>query len=152
MRVLGQLCIRTRRLGLAIVQACEHINAAASLACAHAAITSEAVCTGASVGGTWSGASCALGTQPLCEAAGGIWHPVKLWSLKNGADLIIVGLLQGILCVSAPSTLHASACTGFHCFADPYGPDCTPDICFNTHESTQHGCTGGKGIPMSTRL
>ena len=67
-----------------------------------AAITSEAVCTGPSVGGTWSAASCALGTQPLCEAAGGVWHATKLWSLKNGADLIIVGLMQG--CEPVPRT------------------------------------------------
>ena len=77
-----------------------------------AAIASEDVCTGTLVGGTWSAASCALGTQPLCEAAGGIWLPTKLWSLKNGADLIIVGLLQGILCGPKPSLTMIHVCTG----------------------------------------
>lgn len=68
--------------------------------CGYPTVSSRAVCESAAVGGAWAPSDCALGTRPLCDAAGGAWDARTRFSLKGGLDLLIVGLLQG--CLSYP--------------------------------------------------
>jgi hypothetical protein len=57
-----------------------------------AAIKEANTCTG--VGGVWSSSACAPTSQPACTAAGGVWDPAAMWTLKGGADLLVVALMQ----------------------------------------------------------
>ena len=57
-----------------------------------AAIQDATTCT--SVGGMYTQAMCSIKQQPACEAAGGVWHPRTMWSLRGGVDFLLVGLLQ----------------------------------------------------------
>eukprot|EP00878_Enallax_costatus_P010689 GHUV01011165.1.p1 GENE.GHUV01011165.1~~GHUV01011165.1.p1 ORF type:complete len:509 (+),score=97.58 GHUV01011165.1:266-1792(+) len=63
--------------------------------CNYTAIITSTLCSAAA--GTWTNSSCSVTLQPPCTAAGGSWSPRAMWSLENGMDLLIVGLLQGAL-------------------------------------------------------
>ena len=72
-----------------------------------AAIGSEPLC--AQAGGLWTPLQCSVTSQPACTEHGGSWLPAPMWTLEGGVDLLIVGLLQVLLLLSpCPVTLSAA--------------------------------------------
>ncbi|GAQ80925.1 solute symporter family protein [Klebsormidium nitens] len=63
--------------------------------CNYTAITDPAMCS--LVKGVFSAPKCALKSEPVCTGNGGVWSARSPWSLAGGWDLLIVGLMQGIL-------------------------------------------------------
>lgn len=64
-------------------------------ACSYPTIADATTCT--NVGGAWVPSSCTLTAEPACAVGGGVWTAREPVSLEGGMDLLVVGLMQGLL-------------------------------------------------------